>query len=236
MKFMQIDNKDVRITNHAFFKGYDNNVMTVVLGAARIMGRYIDVFKIVTEAYCYSFPIGIWISGYTFETLVRKLREGEYNGWVQVPNYELIIETNSYTGNFERELVGYALGILDKVQMDLGDFHGKYEMNLFWQEEYGKRIPYPFYSEVHRYLMETWQDVDDWVQMTFYHMCDNSNSLTIQLAKPFDEKWEEIVIRRIKKFFEVHPCKYDFTLPEDAKLLDLYLVDCTNGNRIKSYM
>ena len=40
MKFMQIDNKDVRITNQAFFKGCDNNVMTIVLGTAHIMGLY----------------------------------------------------------------------------------------------------------------------------------------------------------------------------------------------------
>lgn len=49
----------------------------------------------------------------------------------QVPNYELIIKTNSYTGNFERELISYALGTLDNVQMEMGDFHGDYEMDLF---------------------------------------------------------------------------------------------------------
>lgn len=49
----------------------------------------------------------------------------------QIPNYELIIKTNRYTGNFERELISYALGTLDDVQMEMGDFHGEHEMNLF---------------------------------------------------------------------------------------------------------
>lgn len=60
------------------------------------------------------------------------------------------------------------------------------------------------------------------------------NTLAIQLVKPLNLYWEEIVIRRIKKFFDVNPCKYDSTLPTDGKLLELYLVDM-NGNRIKEY-
>lgn len=35
----------------------------------------------------------------------------------QIPNYELIIKTDSYIGNFERELVSYSFGTLDNVQM-----------------------------------------------------------------------------------------------------------------------
>lgn len=155
----------------------------------------------------------------------------------QIPNYELIIKTNSYTGNFERELVSYSLGTLDNVQMELGDFHGDYEMDLFWEEEFNseRRDYYDDYELKDEYLMETYQDVDDWEQMTFYHMTDNCNSLAIQLQKPLNEYWEEIVVRRIKKFFDVHPCRYDWTLPKNGELLDLYLVD-SNGDRIKSYM
>ena len=66
-------------------------------------------------------------------------------------------------------------------------------------------------------------------------MTDSCNSLAVQLVKPLNEYWEEIVIRRIKKFFDVHPCRYDWTLPKNGELLDLYLVD-SNGNRIKDYM
>lgn len=155
----------------------------------------------------------------------------------QKPNYELIIKTNSYVGNFERELISYALGTLDIVQMEMGDFHGECEMNLFWEEEFKseRKDYYDDYELKDEYLMETYQDVDDWEQMTFYHMADRCNSLAIQLVKPLNDYWEEVVTRRIKKFFEVHPCRHDWTLPEDGKLLDLYLTD-SNGNIIKKYM
>ncbi len=155
----------------------------------------------------------------------------------QIPNYELIIKTNRYTGNFERELISYALGILDNVQMEMGDFHGEHEMNLFWKEEFnsGRKDYYDDYELKDEYLMETYQDVDDWEQMTFYHITDDINSLAIQLVKPLNDYWEEIVIRRIKKFFEERPCRYSNTLPKDAELMDLYLID-SNENRIKDYM
>lgn len=155
----------------------------------------------------------------------------------QIPNYELIIKTNSYTGNFERELISYALGTLDNVQMEIGNFHGDYEMDLFWEEEFSSKRKdyYDDYELKDEYLMETYQDVDDWEQMTFYHMTDECNSLAIQLVKPLNEYWEEIVIRRIKKFFDERPCRYSWTLPKDGKLEDLYLID-SNENRIKDYM
>lgn len=157
---------------------------------------------------------------------------------VQDSNYELIIKTNSYVGNFERELISYALGTLDIVQMEMGDFHGDYEMDLFWNEEFNsqRKDYYDDYELKDEYLMETYQDVDDWEQITFYHMVDEDcNSLAVQLVKPLNEYWEEIVVRRIKKFFNEHPCKYNWTLPEDGKLIDLYLTDI-NGDRIKDYM
>lgn len=155
----------------------------------------------------------------------------------QVPNYELIIKTNSYTGNFERELISYSLGILDHVQMEMDSFHGDYEMDLFWEEEFNsmRKDYYDDYELKDEYLMETYQDVDDWEQMTFYHMAYDCNSLAIQLVKPLSKYWEEIIIRRIKKFFEERPCRYPWTLPKNGELLDLYLVD-SNGNRIKDYM
>lgn len=155
----------------------------------------------------------------------------------QKSNYELIVKTNSYTGNFERELVSYALGTLDNVQMELGDFHGEYEMDLFWDEEFDshRKDYYDDYELKDEYLMETYQEVDDWEQVTFYHMAEDCNSLAIQLVKPLNEFWEEIIIRRIKNFFDVHPCRYDWTLPKDGKLLGLYLVD-SDGNVIKNYM
>lgn len=156
----------------------------------------------------------------------------------QIPNYRLIIQTNDYTGNFKNELVSYALGILDNEQMELGYFHGDYEMDLFWKEEFNsERQDYDDEYELKdEYLMETYQEVHNWMQMTFYHMTGAFNhSLAIQLAKPLNAYWEEIIIRRIKKFFKINPCRYDYTLPKGTKLLDLYLLD-SNGNKIKNYM
>ena len=155
----------------------------------------------------------------------------------QFPNYKLVIKTNSYTGNFERELVSYALGTLDNVQMEMGDFHGSYEMDLFWKEEFGSKRKgyYDDYELKDEYLMETYQDVDDWEQMTFYHMVGDCNSLAIQLVKPLSEYWEEIIVRRIKKYFEERPSKSNWVLPQGAKLLDLYLID-SKENRVKDYM
>jgi len=155
----------------------------------------------------------------------------------QIPNYELVIKTNSYTGNFERELVSYALGTLDNVQMEMGSFHGDSEMDLFWEEEFNseRKDYYDDYELKDEYLMETYQDVDDWEQMTFYHMVGDCNSLAIQLVKPLNEYWEEIIVRRVKKFFDERPCRYSYTLPNDAELIDLYLVD-SNENLIKNYM
>lgn len=155
----------------------------------------------------------------------------------QKPNYELIIKTNSYTGNFERELVSYAFGTLDNVQMEMGSFHGDREMDLFWEEEFEaeRKDYYDDYELKDEYLMETYQDVDDWEQMTFYHMVGDCNTLAIQLVQPLNEYWESIVIRRIKEFFDVRPCRYEWTLPKEAKLLDLYLIDA-DGNIIRNYM
>lgn len=155
----------------------------------------------------------------------------------QIPNYELIIKTNSYTGNFNRQLISYALGTLDNVQMEMENFHGSHEMDLFWEEEFNseRKDYYDDYELKDEYLMETYQDVDDWEQITFYHIAEDCNSLAIQLVKPLNEYWEKIIIRRIKKFFDERPCRYSWVLPKNAKLLDLYLVD-SSKNRIKDYM
>ena len=112
----------------------------------------------------------------------------------QIPNYELIIKTNSYTGNFERELISYALGTLDNVQMEMGNFHGDYEMDLFWEEEFSSKRKdyYDDYELKDEYLMETYQDVDDWEQMTFYHMSG------YEIFKP--DKWNDKLGEFIKLF------------------------------------
>lgn len=149
-------------------------------------------------------------------------------------NYEFIIKTNSYVGNFERELVGYVLGTADDISLENKDFHGEHEMRLFWKEEFNEGFHDNFELK-NDFLDSTYQEVDDWYQDIFYHMCDNASSLAIQLIKPFNDYWKEIIVRRVKKFFDVHPCKYDWTLPKDAKLLDLYLTD-SEGNIIERYV
>ena len=42
--------------------------------------------------------------------------------------YKLIIHTDSYTGNFERELVAFAFGVLDKEKSDYANSYKK----AFW--------------------------------------------------------------------------------------------------------
>ena len=68
------------------------------------------------------------------------------------------------------------------------------------------------------------------------NICKKVLDLDLQYkVKPLNEYWEEIIIRRIKNFFDVRPCRYEWTLPKEAKLIDLYLID-SNKERIKDYM
>lgn len=241
MDKLNIQDRDVDITARVIFDGDDNTTLEVIFGFAHYMCRCISVMKIVTTSWCMAFDtdeLNVWLhSTYTLAELAIKLYSDEYHHWEERVDYKLLIETNAYTGNFERELVAYAFGTLDSVQMDMMCFPGDYEMDLFWQEEMGlKRRPYPFYSPAKQFLKNTYQSVDDWRQQTFYGVnWSDSNSMFIQLAKPLDAEWEERVVRRIKKFFECRPCKYSHTLSKDAKLLSIRLVDHQN-NTLKQYV
>lgn len=154
----------------------------------------------------------------------------------QVP-YQLIIGCSSWVGNFERALIGYSLGILDEVQMGIN--HSLRQRELFWEEEFNKDKPIDYYDDYElkdEYLFETYQEVDDWEQMTFYNVgkstSNNSHScINIQLVKPLNDYWEEIVVRRIKEFFVERPCRYSY----DTQLLEFFLVDET-GTIIKDYL
>ena len=155
--------------------------------------------------------------------------------------YTLEIECNSYWGNFEREFIGYSMGILDDVQMDID--HSKKERSIFWDEVFNKDKPINFeeaiesYELLRDYLFETFQYVDDWEQLTFYQIDwsimhkENRDILKIQLAKPLNEYWEGIIIPRMKNFFTENPYKY---MNKNVELISIHLFD-RKGNVVKEY-
>lgn len=154
--------------------------------------------------------------------------------------YTLKIECSSYWGSFEREFLGYSIGILDDVQMHI-DYSDE-ERALFWREVFNKE-PIDFkeasasYELYRDYLLETFQVQDDWEQLTFYtidwdlYHRNERNVLKIQLAKPLSREWEEIIVPRMKSFFDKKISKY---LDKDAELLCITLCD-RNGWVVKEY-
>lgn len=167
--------------------------------------------------------------------LVRNMRKGK-----PVIPYTLEIECTSYWGNFEREFLGYAIGVLDDCQMDLD--HSDVERALFWREVFGKepinfKEAFESYKLYKDYLLETFQEVDDWEQLTFYSIDwdimhkNGSNILKVQLAKPLSKEWKDIIIPRMRAFFidKVYPY-----LKEGDKLISITLCD-RKGNVVKEY-
>ena len=154
--------------------------------------------------------------------------------------YTLEIECTSYWGSFEREFIGYSMGILDDVQMNID--HSDEERTMFWKEVFNKE-PIEFedaaesYDLYRDYLLETFMVCDDWEQLSFYYIDfdiyhkNKSNVLKIQLAKPLNIEWEEIIIPRMKAFFDKKI--YEYMKPED-ELISITLCD-RNGCVIKEY-
>lgn len=145
--------------------------------------------------------------------------------------YTIEVGCSSYWGNFEREFIAYSLGILDDVQMDIR--HSEEELEMFWKEVFNKEAPdfeeaLESYDLLKYYLLETFQDVDDWWQLTFYQIDwevmhrEKRNVLKIQLAKPLSTQWEEIIIPRMKKFFDRKIYEH---IDKDAELEYIYLKD-----------
>jgi hypothetical protein len=175
-------------------------------------------------------------SKYHFKNHLKNLRRSH-----PIIPYTLEIECNSYWGQFEREFIAYSMGILDDVQMDIN--HSEEERTMFWKEVFGKDAPIEFnealesYELLRDYLFETFQDVDDWEQLTFYQIDweimhkNGSNVLKIQLAKPFDYYWQSIIIPRMKDFFTKKPYEY---MDKDAELISIALCD-SKGNVVKEY-
>ena len=154
--------------------------------------------------------------------------------------YTLEIECSSYWGSFEREFLGYAIGILDDVQMYID--HSDGERALFWKEVYGREAisfeeakeSYKLYKD---YLLETFMECDDWEQLSFYYIDfdiyhkNGSNVLKIQLAKPLSRELEELIIPRMKAFFDKKIYEY---LREDDVLTGIVLCD-RKGYVVKEY-
>ncbi len=148
--------------------------------------------------------------------------------------YTLEVECDSYWGSFEREFVAYSMGILDDVQMSIR--HSEEYLEMFWQDVFGhSHLDFEYaldhYVLLQDYLFETFQECDDWEQLTFYSIdwdVRDRELLKIQLAKPLDEYWEGIIIPRMKEFFEKH------IYEDKAKLISIKLLGQT-GRVIKEY-
>ena len=167
---------------------------------------------------------------------LRELIEAMRDDQPKIP-YTLEVECDSYWGNFEREFVAYSMGILDDVQM--GIRHSEEELEMFWQEVFGRsHLDFEYalehYVLLQDYLFETFQECDDWEQLTFYYIDwdtrhkEKRDVLKIQLAKPLDEYWEGIIIPRMKAFFAEH------IYEDKAKLISIKLLD-EQGNILKNY-
>ena len=153
-------------------------------------------------------------------------REFEEFRGVKTP-FQLVICCDKWVGNFERELIGYAFGVLDGVQMR-GDF--AFEERLrFAKEVFGRdTVIDPEEEEfelLDKYLYETFQSADDWEQITFYSVetCRNNSEsmIIIQFAETPPIKWTSIFIPRIKKFFE----EYASTTAKFASITEMYFED-----------
>lgn len=159
---------------------------------------------------------------------------------------ELVIKTNSYAGNFERELIGYTFGVLEAVQMEID--YAENERDAFWQEVMGKASREKYVDS----SFPLWQFLDDSCvsehdgeyYSTFYaiaeghngenYYSDSNKNIHLYLLKEFDAIWLPIIISRIKKFFSQSVCNPDnSSYMRDLELLGLELYE--NGKSIKTY-
>lgn len=169
------------------------------------------------------------------QKLIKNMRKSK-----PIIPYTLEVECTSYWGSFEREFLGYSIGILDDVQMRIN--HSDTERALFWKEVFNKQ-PIDFkeasesYDLYKDYLLETFQECDDWEQLCFYYIDfdiyhkNGSNVLKIQLAKPLSKEWEDIIIPRMKDFFidKVYPY-----MTEEDRLISITLCN-RKGEVVKEY-
>ena len=155
---------------------------------------------------------------------------------IQEPNYKLVIKTDSYTGNFERECIAYVLGILDEIQREI-NYAPEYLDSFHKEENLSFQDCANFLEE---YLFERWQEVDDWEQMTFYEIGgEKCQDIFIFIDKLFPKEWEERIIKRIINFFNggykevAIKAKEDEYIKKYPQLLEIKLI--INNNVIKQY-
>lgn len=161
--------------------------------------------------------------------------------------FKLIIETDSYIGNFKRELIAYSLGISpnnengfsafirpfwdsvvgtgvecydnyikfykdyykemsDEDILNSDDFHCKRGLTIKESIDRYRKNRKQMESEeiihLYDYLEYAIQNVDDSIESTFYNIY-NSNSLFIQFKEMLPKRFERIIIKQIKKFFNL---------------------------------
>lgn len=130
----------------------------------------------------------------------------------QKANYLLWLNFDKYTGNFERELIGYIMGYIDSEQEKYCD--DSYGSKGPWTAKYREDIGRDFYTAMEywdEWIQDTYQSVDDWEQMTFYnieHRHGECNSIYIQFYKePSEEIIKELLARIAKWENEFHVIK-----------------------------
>lgn len=176
----------------------------------------------------------------------------------QKPDYLLKIKTDDYAGNYERELVAYALGILsvscmyDYLNGDpfYQEIFKKY-FKKYWKkegcrdyEEYLQKHPDAASTDkyTHFYknmLHPTWQCVDDWEEETFYNIYhkDGGRTIIIQIrdAEFAGTEVGKRLLKRIRKFFKKgYACRIAKSYKNPPKLLSLALFD-TNEQLVKEF-
>ena len=145
--------------------------------------------------------------------------------------YTLRIKTNEYVGNFERELIAYVFGVLDGVQMKI--HFAEDEIKKYYQEEdefVRKHYPRDYSYDLYGYESENyWLDkfyefftaVDDWYQITFYQMNEESyKTLNIYFNDKISNEDYDFICKRLEKFF-----KYVIN-DEEAVLFGCDFVNC----------
>lgn len=167
----------------------------------------------------------------------------KYEAESENPPYSMVIEFNGWAGNFERELIGYSMRILDEVQMnDVG--HSEKERAMFWKEVFGRDMPIEYEDEYilkDKYLYERWEDVDDWMQATFYNVFgygfdpvskETTSCMKVYLFEPIKPAWfEQLIVNRMYDFFDKKIYKY---LKDGNKITSMYLTN-DKGEIIKHY-
>lgn len=143
---------------------------------------------------------------------------------LQEPNYKLIINTDFYTGNFERELIAYTFGILDEVQMEI-NYAQEYREVFYSEEDLTINECYDFLNE---YLFERYQTVNDWEQMIFYDLCNyiqgkGTTSIEVFFDKVPEQEWMDRINNRISKFFsgaykEIEDARWQAEWGQDSPL------------------